>query len=240
MSIRAEGLIKRYGGRNVVNGASLEAKRGDIVGLLGPNGAGKTTTFYLITGLIKPQAGEIFLDETPITDKPVYQRARLGLHYLPQETSIFRKLTVQRNLDLILERSKRSRSDRIIQRKMLIERFNLGYLEMQKADTLSSGERRRLEIARALACEPEFLLLDEPFSGVDPISVEELQNIIIELKNEGIGIVITDHNVRETLKVTDYAYLINNGQVFLSGTPEEIVADPEARKYYLGERFRLE
>lgn len=240
MSIRAEGLVKRYGGRKVVNGASLEAKRGDIVGLLGPNGAGKTTTFYLITGLIKPHDGQIFLDEQPITHKPVFQRARLGLHYLPQEASVFRKLTVQQNLDLILERSKLSRSERAVRRGKLIERFNLGYLEQQRADTLSSGERRRLEIARALACKPEFLLLDEPFSGVDPISVEELQNIIIELKSEGLGIVITDHNVRETLKVTDYAYLINNGQVFLSGTPEEIVADPEARKYYLGERFRLE
>lgn len=240
MSIRAEGLVKRYGGRKVVNGASLEAKRGDIVGLLGPNGAGKTTTFYLITGLIKPQDGEIFLDEQSITHQPVFQRARLGLHYLPQEASVFRKLTVQQNLDLILERSKLSRSERAVRRSDLIERFNLGYLQQQRADTLSSGERRRLEIARALACEPEFLLLDEPFSGVDPISVEELQNIIIELKSEGLGIVITDHNVRETLKVTDYAYLINNGKVFLSGTPEEIVADPEARKYYLGERFRLE
>lgn len=238
MSIRAEGLVKRYGGRAVVNGASLEVHQGQIVGLLGPNGAGKTTTFYLIAGLIRPQQGSIYLDGRSITHTPVYRRARLGLYYLPQEPSVYRRLSAQANLHLVLE-SRRDTSRPVEQSSIHLERFHLSHLAAQRADSLSSGERRRLEIARALACQPKYLLLDEPFSGVDPISVEELQNIIVKLKQEGLGIVITDHNVRETLKVTDYAYLINEGKVVLSGAPSDIVSDPQARKYYLGENFRL-
>lgn len=240
MSIKAEGLVKRYGGRRVVDGAELEVKRGQIVGLLGPNGAGKTTVFYLITGLIRPHRGQIFLGDRDITHTPMYQRAKLGLYYLPQEPSIYRKLSVRHNLTIVLERRRMRRAVQDERAQELLDKFHLLPLENQRADTLSSGERRRLEIARALACDPQYLLLDEPFSGIDPISVEELQEIVVKLKSEGLGIVITDHNVRETLKVTDYAYLINKGTVFLTGTPEEIVADPLARKYYLGQRFRLE
>lgn len=240
MSIKAEGLVKRYGGRRVVDGAALEVKRGQIVGLLGPNGAGKTTMFYLITGLIRPHRGRIFLGDREITHTSMYQRARLGLYYLPQEPSIYRKLSVRQNLIIVLERRRMRRAVQEERARELLDQFHLAHLENQRADTLSSGERRRLEIARALACDPQYLLLDEPFSGIDPISVEELQEIVVKLKSEGLGIVITDHNVRETLKVTDYAYLINKGSVFLTGTPEEIVADPLARKYYLGQRFRLE
>jgi len=240
VSIRAQGLVKRYGGRAVVNGASLEVKRGQIVGLLGPNGAGKTTTFYLITGLIRPNRGTITLGETTITHMPVFKRARLGLYYLPQEPSVFRKLSVVGNLQLALERQGLSRKQQRVRVVELLEQFHLKTLGARRADTLSSGERRRLEIARALAHEPSYLLLDEPFSGVDPISVEALQETIVELKTRGLGIVITDHSVRETLKVTDYAYLIHEGKVFLSGTPQEIVADPSARKFYLGQHFQLE
>ena len=239
MSIRAEDLVKRYGGRAVVNGATLEVHQGQIVGLLGPNGAGKTTTFYLIAGLIRPQRGRIYLDETPITHTPVYQRARLGLYYLPQEPSVYRRLSAQNNLRLVLE-MRRDGTNPLQQSNAHLERFHLAHLAAQRADSLSSGERRRLEIARALACRPKYLLLDEPFSGVDPMSVEELQRIIVNLKQEGLGIVITDHNVRETLKVTDFAYLINDGKVVLSGAPADIVKDQQARKYYLGENFRLE
>lgn len=239
MSIRAQGLVKRYGPRAVVNGASLTVARGDIVGLLGPNGAGKTTTFYLIAGMIKPAGGTIHFDDQPATNWPVYRRAQWGVHYLPQEPSVFRKQSVRQNLQLVLERQPLSRGDRVVRQDELLQRFHLTHLVHQRADTLSSGERRRLEIARALACAPQFLLLDEPFSGVDPISVEELQEIIVGLKREGLGVVITDHNVRETLKVTDYAYLINEGKVVLSGTPQQIVADPQARKHYLGQRFTL-
>src|SRR5574337_1085044 len=240
MSIRAQGLVKRYGSRLVVNGASLEVQQGQIVGLLGPNGAGKTTTFYLITGLIRPHQGQILLDETPITQTAVYRRAQLGVHYLPQEPSVFRKLNVVDNLHVVLERKRVGKTAQAQQAQELLQRFHLESLAFQRADTLSSGERRRLEIARALACRPKYLLLDEPFSGVDPISVEELQHIIVRLKQDGLGIVITDHNVRETLKVTDFAYLINEGKVVLSGTPQQIVDDPQARQYYLGQRFRLE
>ncbi len=240
MSLRAEGLVKRYGGRRVVDEVSFDVGTGQIVGLLGPNGAGKTTTFHLITGLIKPQGGQIHLGARRITGFPMFRRARLGLYYLPQEPSVFSKLCVLDNLRLVLERQRRSKVERQRRARELLARFHIEGLADRRASTLSSGERRRLEIARALACEPQFLLLDEPFSGIDPISVEQLQALIVSLKrDEGLGVVITDHNVRETLKITDHAYLMNEGKVLLAGTPEEIVADPLARKFYLGERFRL-
>lgn len=235
--LRAEHLVKEYGGRKVVNDVSIEIKKGEIIGLLGPNGAGKSTTFYMIVGRIYPEAGTVWLGDIPLTQMPMYQRARAGIGYLPQEASIFRNLTVRQNLDLVLEESgvaKDIRGDKI---SWLLKEYGLDHLQDTKGVSLSGGERRRVEIARCLALEPLFILLDEPFSGIDPIAVADLQAIIRDLKSRGYGILLTDHNVSETLNITDKAYLIYEGKVFLEGRPEEIIENKEARKYYLGEDF---
>ncbi len=237
--LRAEGLVKTYGGRKVVNEVSLELSQGEVVGLLGPNGAGKTTTFHMITGFVRPDQGRIWLDGTDMTGMPVYRRARLGLGYLSQEPSIFRKLSVLDNVRAILEMVGYERA-RIDERaRELLARFNVLHLEKQQGATLSGGERRRAELARALASAPHFLLLDEPFTGVDPIVRAEIQDIVRGLKEDGLGILITDHNVRETLEITDRAYIMYDAQVLLSGTSHDLVNDPKARQVYLGERFRI-
>jgi lipopolysaccharide export system ATP-binding protein len=237
--LRTEEISKTYRGRKVVDDVSVALEQGEVVGLLGPNGAGKTTTFYMIVGLISPDSGRILLDDGDITQLPMYQRARRGISYLPQEASVFRKLTVEENLMAILEtlpiraRERRERMERLITDLGLdTVRRNHGYM-------LSGGERRRVEIARSLVIEPNFLLLDEPFSGIDPIQVLELQRIIFDLKRAGIGILVTDHNVRETLMVTDRAFIINNGRIFRSGSPEALGRDPEVKRVYLGESFTL-
>ncbi len=237
--LRTEGLVKRYRRRSVVDGVSLKVSRGGIVGLLGPNGAGKTTTFYQIVGFIRPDEGRVFLDDREITDLPMYKRARLGIGYLPQESSVFRKMTVRDNLLSILETMKLSRRERRERLRELMEDLGIERVADQKAYTLSGGERRRVEIARALVTRPGFLLLDEPFAGIDPIAVAEIQSIVRGLREKGLGILITDHNVRETLAITDHAYIMYDGRVLLSGTSDELARDPEARKIYLGERFRL-
>jgi lipopolysaccharide export system ATP-binding protein len=239
MILRTEGVVKSYSGRCVVDGVSLQIESGKVVGLLGANGAGKTTTFYIITGLIAHESGEIFLNERPIGRWPFYARARAGIHYLPQEPSVFRKLSALENLLLVLERWEREPRARQMRALQLLEKLGIAHLAHQRVDTLSAGERRRVEIARALATSPKFLLLDEPFSGIDPLSVAEIQKIMRALASDGIGVVVTDHNVRETLRVTDYAYLLNEGKLLLSGRPEEIASHPLARKYYLGEDFQL-
>jgi lipopolysaccharide export system ATP-binding protein len=235
----AEGLRARFGRRWVVDDVSLSVEPGHVVGLLGPNGAGKTTTFHLFTGLIAPEEGRIFLDGREITRWPFHRRAQLGLNYLPQEPSVFRKLSVLQNVLVVLEAHGVPHRERPSQAIALLKRLGIAHLTQQRADTLSAGERRRVEIARALAASPRFLLLDEPFTGIDPLSIEELHQIIHQLRDEGLGIVITDHNVRETLQVTDYVYLIHNGQVFWEGRPEEMAESSVARRFYLGERFRL-
>jgi lipopolysaccharide export system ATP-binding protein len=233
-------LEKTYNKRRVVDGVSLSMNSGEIVGLLGPNGAGKTTSFYMIVGLIRPDAGDIFLDERPITHMPMHARARLGLGYLPQEPSIFRKLSVSDNLRAVLElRGDISNGQAELRIEELLEEFSISHLRNQSALGLSGGERRRVEIARALACEPRFMLLDEPFAGVDPLSIIDIQKIIDHLRNRGIGILITEHNVRETLGICDRAYILNGGKVIAEGDSEEIVANPEVRKVYLGENFSL-
>lgn len=233
-------ISKAYHGRKVVDDVSVRLKQGEVVGLLGPNGAGKTTSFYMIVGLITPDSGRVMIDDDDITDFPMYARARRGVSYLPQEASVFRKLTVEDNLMAILETlpiSGRERRDRL---NRLIDQLGLDTVRRNKGYALSGGERRRVEIARSLVIEPSFLLLDEPFSGIDPIQVLELQHIIFDLKRAGIGILVTDHNVRETLAVTDRAYIINNGKIFRSGSPEVLGHDPEVRRVYLGENFRFE
>jgi lipopolysaccharide export system ATP-binding protein len=235
----AEGLRARFDRRWVVDDVSLSVEPGCVVGLLGPNGAGKTTTFHLLTGLIAPEAGRIFLGDREITRWPFHRRARLGLNYLPQEPSVFRKLSVLQNVLVVLEARGIPRPQRRPQAAKLLKRLGIDHLAQQRADTLSAGERRRVEIARALAASPRFLLLDEPFTGIDPLSIEELHHIIQQLQGEGLGIVITDHNVRETLQVTGYVYLIHDGQVFWEGRPEEMAESSVARRFYLGERFRL-
>lgn len=237
--LSAEKLEKSYSGRKVVRGVNLELGAGEVVGLLGPNGAGKTTTFNMIVGLLRPSKGEIHLDGNSITNLPMYQRARKGIGYLPQEPSVFRKLTVTENLLAVLETMDLPRSERFERIRRLLEEMNISHLAKNKADTLSGGETRRVEISRALARDPQFLLLDEPFSGIDPIAVMDIQNIINRLKSKGIGILITDHNVRETLEITDRAYLINEGEILVSGSSQEIVNNPEARAVYLGESFQL-
>ena len=232
-------LSKAYRGRKVVDDVSLSVEQGEVVGLLGPNGAGKTTSFYMIVGLISPDSGRVLLDDADITALPMYLRARRGISYLPQEASVFRKLSVQDNLMAVLETlplSSRQRRERMTR---LIEQLGLEKVQRSKGYMLSGGERRRVEIARSLVIEPSFLLLDEPFSGIDPIQVLELQRIIVDLKNSGIGILVTDHNVRETLAVTDRAYIINNGRIFRAGTPEALGSDREVRRVYLGESFML-
>ena len=237
MALEARNLVKRYGGRTVVDRLSFQIERGRITGLLGPNGAGKTTSFYLLIGFIAADGGRVFLDEVNISELPFYERARRGIGYLPQEPSIFTKATVRENLDIALEWST-SVANRPARRGALLDEFKLTRLENQRAGTLSSGERRRLEIARSLATSPGYILLDEPFSGIDPISIADLQSEIRSLRERGIGVIVTDHNVRDTLSITDSAYLIDQGQLIVSGTPEEILADPTARKVYLGEGFR--
>jgi lipopolysaccharide export system ATP-binding protein len=238
-NLRSEGLLKIYKRRRVVNGISISVDAGEIVGLLGPNGAGKTTTFYMITGLIRPNGGKIFLDNQDVTRLPMYKRARRGIGYLPQEPSIFRKLNVEQNIMAILETMPLSRKKRKERLEQLLEDLDVKSLAKSMAYNLSGGERRRVEIARALVTNPKFILLDEPFSGIDPITVEEIQKIIHRLKESGLGILITDHNVRETLSVTDRAYIIYEGEILKAGNAEYLANDPEARKIYLGEKFRL-
>ncbi len=243
-TLSAHGLVKRYRRRAVVDGMSLEVRQGEIVGLLGPNGAGKTTTFYMIVGMVKPDAGRVALTaggkETDLTRLPMHQRARRGVGYLAQETSIFRELTVEQNLLAVLQFQKMKRAARQERVDQLIGEFGLEKVRRSKGYVLSGGERRRTEIARALATEPGFFLLDEPFAGIDPIAVEDIQEIVAGLKARGIGVLITDHNVHETLAITDRAYLLYEGQVLQQGTAEELAADPEVRRRYLGERFTLE
>jgi lipopolysaccharide export system ATP-binding protein len=232
-------ISKTYRGRKVVDNVSVRVKRGEVVGLLGPNGAGKTTSFYMIVGLISPDSGKVLLDGVDMTPLAMYQRARRGISYLPQEASVFRKLTVEENLLAILETLPLNRRERHTRMDRLIAQLGLEQVRHSKGYVLSGGERRRTEIARSLVIEPSFLLLDEPFSGIDPIQVLELQKIIFDLKNSGIGILVTDHNVRETLAVTDRAYIINNGRIFRSGTPDQLGNDVEVRRVYLGENFNL-
>lgn len=238
--LSTEEIGKSYGGRQVVRGVSLQIEQGEVVGLLGPNGAGKTTSFYMIVGLVRPDAGRVLMDGQDISRLPMYLRARNhGISYLPQEPSIFRKLTVQDNILAVLETQQLSWESRRTRTEKLIEQLNLGHVRKTRGYALSGGERRRVEIARCLAIEPAFILLDEPFSGIDPIAVLDLQEIIFGLKKSGIGVLITDHNVRETLSVTDRAYIINEGRIFRTGTPGELGNDPEVRRIYLGENFSM-
>lgn len=237
--IRTEGLTKKYKNRTVVNEVSVNFHQGEIVGLLGPNGAGKTTSFYMIVGLIKPFAGKIFLNDQDITELPMYKRAQMGIAYLPQEASVFRHLTVEENIKAILQFSSKSKEEQRDKLESLISEFNIQKVRHNKGNNLSGGERRRTEIARCLASDPKFILLDEPFAGVDPIAVEDIQGIVAKLKDKNIGIVITDHNVHETLSITDRAYLLYEGKVLKSGTAEELAADPMVKKVYLGSNFEL-
>jgi len=237
--LQTKGLVKRYGGRKVVDGVDVAVNRGEIVGLLGPNGAGKTTTFYMIVGLIDPNGGKIFFDNADITNLSMYKRARKGIGYLSQEPSVFRKLTVRENIMAILETLSIPKKERVKRLERLLEELGIEHLVKSKAYTLSGGERRRLEITRALATNPSFILLDEPFSGVDPIAVFEVQQIITQLKKKGIGILLTDHSVRETLSITDRAYIMAEGKILISGKAEQLISDPRARQIYLGEKFTM-
>lgn len=239
MRLEAKGLVKIYKKRRVVNDVSLYVDQGQIVGLLGPNGAGKTTSFYMIVGLIQPFEGHIYLDEKDITNLPMYKRAQLGIGYLPQEASVFRKLSVEDNIMAVLEFTKLSKQERKDKMESLIREFGLEHVRKGKGDTLSGGERRRTEIARALATDPSFILLDEPFAGIDPIAVEDLQEIVAKLKLRNIGILITDHNVQETLSITDRSYLLYQGEILKYGTSEELSEDEQVRKLYLGKNFQL-
>jgi lipopolysaccharide export system ATP-binding protein len=238
--LSANDLVKKYKGREVVRGVSVNVQQGEIVGLLGPNGAGKTTSFYMITGMIKPTKGKVFIDKLEITNKAMYRRARLGISYLPQEPSIFRKLSVENNIRAILQLQKMTRKDRKEKLEQLLEDFHITHIRKSKGYMLSGGERRRCEIARALATNPKFILLDEPFAGIDPIAVEDIMKIIHHLKMKGIGVLITDHNVHETLSITDRAYILIDGNIYTAGSAEEIASNPEVRKRYLGETFTLE
>jgi lipopolysaccharide export system ATP-binding protein len=238
--LRAQALTKSYGRRVVVNAVDLSISQGEVVGLLGPNGAGKTTTFYMVVGLSRPDSGEVFLGDEDITGLPMYQRARAGIGYLPQEASIFRKLTAEENVLAVLETRGLPAGDQHALARQLLEELGIQEMARQPAYTLSGGERRRLEICRALAASPSFILLDEPFAGIDPLAVIDIQKIIAHLRQRGLGILITDHNVRETLKITDRAYILRDGNVFRSGTPLELASDPEVRRVYLGEGFRLD
>ncbi len=237
--LKTEDLVKSYSGRRVVDKVAINVKRSEIVGLLGPNGAGKTTTFYIITGLIRPEEGRIVFDNKDITNLPMHKRARYGIGYLSQEPSIFRRLTVEENIMAILETLNVPRQERRKRLRRLLGELKISHLARNKADTLSGGERRRLEITRALVTDPLFILLDEPFSGIDPIAVFECQEIIRELKERGLGILLTDHNVRETLSITDRSYIMCEGKILISGTKDELITNPEARKIYLGERFTM-
>jgi lipopolysaccharide export system ATP-binding protein len=238
-ALEAKKLEKSYRGRKIVHGVSLQVKHGEVVGLLGPNGAGKTTTFYMVVGLIRPDHGRVLLDGTDVTKMPMYLRARNGVGYLPQEPSVFRKLTVSENLLAILETVSMSVVERKERKDQLLSELGIAHLADSMAYTLSGGERRRVEIARALTLSPKFILLDEPFAGIDPLALQDIQGIISLLKSKGIGILITDHNVRETLAITDRAYIISEGKIIEAGTPTEITASPRVRQFYLGETFRL-
>ncbi|MFM7357698.1 MAG: LPS export ABC transporter ATP-binding protein [Sediminibacterium sp.] len=237
--IHTYGLVKRYKGRTVVNQVSVEVKQGEIVGLLGPNGAGKTTTFYMVVGLIKPDAGSVMLDQEDITRLPMYKRAQMGIGYLPQEASVFRKLSVEDNILAVLEMTSLSKKERMMKLDSLLDEFNLNHVRKNNGDSLSGGERRRTEIARALAVDPRFILLDEPFAGVDPIAVEDIQSVVARLKYKNIGILITDHNVNETLSICDRAYLLIEGKIFKHGSAEELAEDEQVRRLYLGTNFEL-
>lgn len=239
MKIRAANLAKEYGGRRVVNDVSLEVEQGSIVGLLGPNGAGKTTTFYMIVGLEHPDTGHVYLDDQDVTHLPMYKRALEGIGYLPQEASIFRKLTVEQNLLAILEQVEPSKEKRQAKMEALIEEFRIGHIRKSLGSALSGGERRRVEIARALATDPAFILLDEPFAGIDPLAVADIQVMVAHLAQRGIGVLITDHNVRETLSIVNKAYILSEGQILVSGTSQEVAENPIAREHYLGENFRM-
>lgn len=239
MILRTDNLVKKYKHRTVVNKVTVEVKNGEIVGLLGPNGAGKTTTFYMIVGLIKPLAGNIFLEDLDITDEPMYKRAQKGIGYLPQEASVFRKLSVEDNILSVLQFTRLSKTDQKVRLESLIEEFGLAHVRKSMGIQLSGGERRRTEIARALAVDPKFILLDEPFAGVDPIAVEDIQNIVAKLKAKNIGVLITDHNVHETLSITDRAYLLFEGAILKSGTAQELADDEDVRRVYLGKNFEL-
>ena len=239
MKLSADSLVKLYGKRRVVDGVSLYVEQGEIVGLLGPNGAGKTTTFYMVVGFIKPYEGKVFLSEEEITDLPMYKRAQRGIGYLPQEPSVFRKLSVEDNIKAVLEMTNLKKSEQKDKLEVLIDEFGLEKVRKSRGDTLSGGERRRTEIARALATDPKFILLDEPFAGIDPIAVEDIQYIVAKLKTKDIGILITDHNVQETLSITDRAYLMFEGKILKTGTAEELAADEMVRKVYLGQSFEL-
>ena len=237
--LKAENITKRFGKRTVVKGVTVEVREGEVVGLLGPNGAGKTTTFYCIVGLVKPDSGRVIIGEEDITNDPTYIRARKGLSYLPQEPSIFRKLTVEENLRAILEMHNYTEGEIREKINWLLDRFGITHLKNQKASSLSGGERRRLEIARALTIDPKFLLLDEPFAGIDPVAVSDIQKLILELKNLNIGVLITDHNVRETLRIVDMVYIIAHGRILAYGKPYELVDDELVKQVYLGEDFKL-
>ena len=240
ISLVAENLSKSYKNRKVVDGVSIEVNKGEIVGLLGPNGAGKTTTFYMITGIVRPESGRVFYNEQDITNMPIFKRANLGIGYLAQEPSVFRNLTVEENIMAILEMKNYDKKTQIETMDKLLDEFKLTHVRKSMGYSLSGGERRRVEIARTIANNPDFILLDEPFAGVDPIAVEDIQQIIIYLKKRGLGILITDHSVKETLTITDKAYIMAEGKVLISGTPKEIEKNEQARKIYLGENFRLD
>lgn len=239
MKIRAEKLVKEYGGRRVVNEVSLEVEQGTIVGLLGPNGAGKTTSFYMIVGLEHPDTGHVFLDDEDVTGLPMYKRALKGIGYLPQEASIFRKLTVEENIMAILEQIESDSAKRQQKMENLIQEFHIDHIRKSKGSALSGGERRRVEIARALATDPGFILLDEPFAGIDPIAVADIQVMVAHLAKRGIGVLITDHNVRETLSIVNRAYILSAGKILVEGTSQQVAEDPVARKFYLGDNFRM-
>lgn len=239
MKITAKNIVKTYRNRRVVDGISLDVKQGEIVGLLGPNGAGKTTSFYMMVGLVKPNEGHVYLDDEDVTDQPMYRRAQMGIGYLAQEASVFRKLSVEDNILAVLEMTDLPKSEQNAKLESLIDEFGLQHIRKNRGDLLSGGERRRTEIARCLATDPKFILLDEPFAGVDPIAVEDIQQIVTKLKDKNIGILITDHNVHETLSITDRAYLLFEGKILKSGTADELAADEQVRKVYLGQNFEL-
>ncbi|HEY3414627.1 MAG TPA: LPS export ABC transporter ATP-binding protein [Armatimonadota bacterium] len=239
MEITTDNLVKAYHGRNVVDGVSFHVKQGEVVGLLGPNGAGKTTSFYMVVGLVKPQTGTVMLDDMEITRLPMYRRARMGIGYLAQEPSVFRKLTVEQNINLVLEMMPLTAAVRRKRLVDLMEEFEIATKAHQSAQSLSGGERRRLEIARSLATDPKFILLDEPFTGVDPLAIQSIQEHVRTLKDRGIGVLITDHNVRETLAITDRSYIMSTGKIVTSGSSDDLVNDPIARKFYLGDQFEM-
>ncbi len=239
MILRSENLVKKYSGRTVVNGVSVEVKQGEIVGLLGPNGAGKTTSFYMVVGLVKPDSGNVYLEDRNITKLPMYKRAKIGIGYLPQEASVFRQMSIEDNISAVLEMTKLTKKEQKMKLESLIDEFGLNHVRKNKGNILSGGERRRTEIARALATDPKFVLLDEPFAGVDPIAVEDIQSIVWRLKYKNIGVLITDHNVQETLSIIDHAYLLYEGKLLQSGTPEELCANEQVRELYIGKNFEL-